>query len=83
MRQYTLDYQDRYALRPTDPKKVKARYACPVCSIHVWGKPGLRLRCEVCDEGLRRKRRSGVRLGARKREKPHKPRTRHGIRGSM
>ena len=50
---FTLDYQDRYALRPTDPKKVKVRYACPVCSIHVWGKPDLRLRCEVCDERLR------------------------------
>ena len=50
---FTLDYQDRYALRPTDPKKVKVRYACPVCSIHVWGKPDLRLRCEVCDQRLR------------------------------
>jgi hypothetical protein len=47
---FTLDYQDRYALRPPDPKKVKVRYACPVCSIHVWGKPDLRLRCEVCGE---------------------------------
>jgi hypothetical protein len=47
---FTLDYQDRHAASVDAPKKIKARYACPVCSIHVWGKPLLRIACVVCQE---------------------------------
>jgi predicted SprT family Zn-dependent metalloprotease len=42
---FRLEYQDRHALRPEEPRKIKVRYACPSCSIHVWGKPGLHIIC--------------------------------------
>ena len=47
---YTLDYQDREEMRRREPKKVKVRYACSVCAIHAWGKPGLALLCVECSE---------------------------------
>lgn len=33
-------------------KKRKMKYTCVGCNINVWGKPGLRLRCEDCDMTL-------------------------------
>jgi predicted SprT family Zn-dependent metalloprotease len=50
---YTLDYQDRWTIKPEEPRKEKCRYACPVCSIHVWGKPDLRICCVKCGELMR------------------------------
>ena len=49
---YRLDYQDRLALQPSDPKKDKVRYACPTCSIHVWGKPNLEISCIGCRQRM-------------------------------
>jgi len=37
--------------RPTARNKIK--YTCPGCGCNAWGKPGLRLRCEMCDRPLR------------------------------
>jgi predicted SprT family Zn-dependent metalloprotease len=45
---FTLDYQDRWHLRPREQNKLKVRYACPVCSIHVWGKPDIGIACVTC-----------------------------------
>jgi predicted SprT family Zn-dependent metalloprotease len=45
---FTLDYQDRFAVRPEEPRKLKVRYACPSCSVHVWGKPNIRIVCADC-----------------------------------
>jgi len=50
---FTLDYQDRQAIRPATPRKLKVRYACPLCAIHVWGKPDLQILCIVCEEQMR------------------------------
>jgi ribosomal protein L37AE/L43A len=33
-------------------RKVKVKYSCPSCGLNVWGRGGLRLRCEDCDEEL-------------------------------
>jgi predicted SprT family Zn-dependent metalloprotease len=33
-------------------RKVKLKYSCPECELNVWGRAGLRLRCEACDEEL-------------------------------
>jgi len=33
-------------------RKVKVKYSCPDCELNVWGRGGLRLRCEDCDEEL-------------------------------
>jgi predicted SprT family Zn-dependent metalloprotease len=33
-------------------RKVKVKYSCPGCELNVWGRGGLRLRCEDCDEEL-------------------------------
>jgi hypothetical protein len=33
-------------------RKVKVKYSCPDCELNVWGRAGLRLRCEDCDEEL-------------------------------
>jgi len=33
-------------------RKLKLRYSCPGCELNVWGKPGLSLRCNHCDENL-------------------------------
>lgn len=30
----------------------KLKYTCPSCAANVWGKPGLRLRCDDCDEEM-------------------------------
>lgn len=49
---FTLEYQDRCAIKPVDIQKVKVRYACPVCSIHVWGKPALHIVCEDCAQRM-------------------------------
>jgi len=32
--------------------KNKIKYTCPGCGCNVWGKAGLRIRCEDCDRGL-------------------------------
>jgi len=50
---YTLDYQDRQPIRPQEPRKLKVRYACPTCSIHVWGKPDLHIACVACSTRMR------------------------------
>jgi hypothetical protein len=50
---FAFDYQDRLTNGPETPRKLKVRYACRVCSIHVWGKPGLRIVCKDCDEPMR------------------------------
>ena len=49
---YTLDYQDQIGIQSGEQRKVKVRYACPVCAIHVWGKPDLRLACLNCSEPM-------------------------------
>jgi hypothetical protein len=33
-------------------KESKLKYSCPRCSMNVWGKPGLHLRCDDCSEAL-------------------------------
>lgn len=50
---FVVSYQDRLAARPVNPRILKVRYACPVCSIHVWGKPELQLLCIGCSERMR------------------------------
>ncbi|MCL5237762.1 MAG: hypothetical protein M1353_07940 [Nitrospirae bacterium] len=30
----------------------KVKYTCPGCSLNVWGKPGLRIKCVDCDKDL-------------------------------
>jgi predicted SprT family Zn-dependent metalloprotease len=50
---FTLEYQDRYAVHPHEPRREKVRYACPACSIHVWGKPELRIACVNCQQLMR------------------------------
>jgi hypothetical protein len=50
---YVLEYQDRIGVRPINPRAIKVRYACPLCSIHVWGKPELRILCAECNEQMR------------------------------
>jgi predicted SprT family Zn-dependent metalloprotease len=52
-RGFAFDYQDRLTNGPERRRKLKVRYACPVCSIHVWGKPELRIDCHDCGERLR------------------------------
>tara|TARA_B100001996_G_scaffold16380_1_gene13671 strand:- start:133 stop:885 length:753 start_codon:yes stop_codon:yes gene_type:complete len=40
------------AFHPTQPvnrSPSKTQYRCPSCLVNVWGKPHLRLRCDVCD----------------------------------
>lgn len=39
------------AKRPAKPVS-KLKYTCPGCNLNVWGKPGLKVRCEDCDERL-------------------------------
>ncbi|MFL5238835.1 MAG: SprT-like domain-containing protein [Rhizomicrobium sp.] len=50
---FTLEYQDRWAARPEEPRKLKIRYACPICSVHVWGKPDLAIVCKPCGQLMR------------------------------
>jgi hypothetical protein len=50
---FTFDYQDRLTNGPEIVRKLKVRYACPICSIHVWGKPDLHIICEECGERMR------------------------------
>jgi ribosomal protein S27E len=33
-------------------RKVKVKYSCPGCSLNVWGRAGLKLSCEDCDQAL-------------------------------
>ncbi len=33
-------------------RKVKVKYSCPECEVNVWGRAGLHLRCEDCEEEL-------------------------------
>jgi predicted SprT family Zn-dependent metalloprotease len=49
---FTLNYQDRQAIGVGTIQRTKVCYACPVCSIQVWGKPDLRLICENCNERM-------------------------------
>lgn len=39
-------------VREQKMKKRKMKYTCVGCNINVWGKPGLRVRCEDCDMTL-------------------------------
>lgn len=39
---------DVLPVRPTSPKKIKARYQCPTCFAKVWGKQGLAITCGDC-----------------------------------
>ncbi len=50
---FTLEYQDRFANRRSEPRKIKVRYACEGCSIHVWGKPDLAIVCKPCGQQMR------------------------------
>ena len=50
---FKLNYQDRRAAQPVEPKKIKVRYACPNCSIHVWGRPDLKIACLACKEQMK------------------------------
>jgi predicted SprT family Zn-dependent metalloprotease len=50
---FTFDYHDRLTNGPEAARKAKVRYACPACSIHVWGKPDLRIICEGCGVRMR------------------------------
>jgi hypothetical protein len=50
---FSLNYQDRRSVQPIEPKKIKVRYACPVCSIHVWGKPELQIGCLDCGQQMK------------------------------
>ena len=43
--------EDFEAPRPSVDRN-KLKYTCPGCGCNVWGKPGLRIRCEPCDLGL-------------------------------
>jgi predicted SprT family Zn-dependent metalloprotease len=52
-RGFSFDYQDRITNGPETVRKLKVRYACPICSIHVWGKPALRIACVNCGELMR------------------------------
>lgn len=38
---------------PAKLKVSKLKYTCPTCKVNVWGKPGLRVRCDDCDQQLR------------------------------
>jgi predicted SprT family Zn-dependent metalloprotease len=49
---FRVDYQDRNAAQLDKPHKEKVRYACPVCAIHAWGKPDLRIVCEACGQRM-------------------------------
>ena len=49
---FMLNYQDRQVIGAGKIQNMKVRYACPVCSIHVWGKPDLRLICVDCNERM-------------------------------
>lgn len=35
-------------LTPDEDKKRKIKYSCPICDYNVWGKPGLKIRCNEC-----------------------------------
>ena len=37
----------------TRANRNKTKYCCPGCDANVWGKPGLRIRCERCDRRFR------------------------------
>ena len=50
---FAFDYQDRLINGPAAIRKLKVGYACPTCSIHVWGKPDIRFICEDCGERMR------------------------------
>jgi predicted SprT family Zn-dependent metalloprotease len=50
---FKFDYHDRPTNDPEAVCKRKVRYACAVCSIHVWGKPDLRIICHDCNEPMR------------------------------
>lgn len=46
-----VDDGDLESPRPARDRN-KVKYTCPACGCNVWGKPGLRLRCEDCDHRL-------------------------------
>ena len=49
---FRIEYQDLDLVKPEAPRKEKVRYACPDCSIHAWGKPGLRMSCDDCGKRM-------------------------------
>lgn len=46
-----VENEDLKTLNP-DTQRNKIKYSCPGCGCNVWGKPGLRIRCEDCDTRL-------------------------------
>jgi predicted SprT family Zn-dependent metalloprotease len=50
---FALNYQDRVGDVPKDRRQYKVCYICPVCSIHAWGKPDIRIACLDCDARMR------------------------------
>lgn len=46
-----LENEDIKLLAPS-PAKNKVKYRCGGCGCNVWGKPGLRIRCEACDQAF-------------------------------
>jgi hypothetical protein len=50
---FRLDYQDRISGRPPAPGKVKCKYVCEGCDIHVWGKSDLQILCVACSLPMR------------------------------
>lgn len=44
---------DNWVLSEQQTGKYKVKYTCPGCGCNVWGKQGLRIKCEDCDSRLR------------------------------
>jgi len=49
---FRIEYQDLDLVKLEVPRKEKLRYSCPDCSIHAWGKPGLRMSCDDCGKRM-------------------------------
>lgn len=48
---FTLNWQSRSDIGGILKKKAKSKtkYTCASCDLNVWGKPGIKIRCEDCD----------------------------------
>jgi predicted SprT family Zn-dependent metalloprotease len=51
-RGFRLDWQDRVTNGREAVKKLKATYACPKCSFHLWGQEGHHISCDDCGEAM-------------------------------
>jgi hypothetical protein len=49
---FKLDYQDREVLRPEQPRRNKAVYIWPCCSVHAWAEPQKHFICGECKERM-------------------------------